>query len=62
MWPSSARNRFRAVRPWMLRLVGLFDAGARETVEMADEFERAFVRRPTALADVVAETVAATRR
>jgi nucleoside-diphosphate-sugar epimerase len=59
----------RVVRPWMLRLVGLWDRGARETIEMRDEFEhdfvvdssafeRAFGVGPTPLADSVAATVA----
>ena len=59
----------RVVRPWMLRLVGLFNPGARETIEMLYEFEADFVLdssaaerelglAPTPLADAAAATVA----
>lgn len=64
--------RLRVVKPWMLRLVGRFNPGARETVEMLYEFEADFVLdssaaegafglTPTPLADAVAATVAAWR-
>jgi nucleoside-diphosphate-sugar epimerase len=67
---ASVDARMRIVRPWMLRLAGLFDPGAREMIEMLYEYdrdfavdssayERAFGVAPTPLADSVATTVAA---
>jgi nucleoside-diphosphate-sugar epimerase len=67
---ASVDPRIRVVRPWMLRLAGLFDPGAKEMIEMLCEFdrdfvvdssafERAFGMAPTPLADSIAATVAA---
>jgi len=60
---------FVAVKPWQLRLVGVFNPGARETVEMLHEFDHDFVvdssafethfsRPPTPLDRALVETVA----
>ncbi|WP_307874756.1 NAD-dependent epimerase/dehydratase family protein [Frankia nepalensis] len=60
---------FVAVKPWQLRLVGAFNSGARETVEMLYEFDHDFVvdssafetrfgQPPTPLDRALAETVA----
>jgi nucleoside-diphosphate-sugar epimerase len=60
---------FATVKPWQLRLVGAFNPGARETVEMLYEFEHDFVldssafesrfrQTPTPLDRALAETVA----
>lgn len=65
--------KLRVLKPWMLRLVGRFNPGARETVEMLYEFdadfvldssaaERALGFTPTPLAEAAAATVAAWRR
>lgn len=67
---ASVAPRLRVVRPWMLRLAGLFQPGAKEMIEMLYEFdrdfvvdssafERAFGVAPTPLTDSVAATVAA---
>lgn len=67
---ASVDPRIRIVRPWMLRLAGLFDPGAKEMIEMLYEFdrdfvvdssayERAFGVAPTPLADSIATTVTA---
>ncbi|WP_433602299.1 NAD-dependent epimerase/dehydratase family protein [Nocardia sp. CA-135953] len=64
---------FVAVKPWQLRLVGTFDRGARETVEMLYEFDHDFLvdssafethfgQSPTPLDRALAETVAAYRQ
>ena len=56
------------VRPWMLRLVGPFNKGAKEMIEMLYEFDEDFVvdssafeqhfgMRPTSLADGLTDTV-----
>ncbi len=69
---AGTEPRLRVVKPWMLRLVGLFNPGARETVEMLYEFEADFVLdssaaegalglTPTPLADAAAATVAGRR-
>lgn len=63
----------RPVRPWMLRLGGVFIRPLREMIEMAYEFEHDFVvdsgaieerfgLRPTPLADALTDSVAAMRR
>lgn len=60
---------YSMVHPWMLRLAGLVNPGAKETIEMLYEFEDDFVidssaaehsldLRPTQLADALAETIA----
>lgn len=60
---------FVTVKPWQLRVVGVFNPGARETVEMLYEFEHDFVvdssafethfgQLPTPLDRALAETVA----
>lgn len=65
---AGTEPRLRALKPWMLRLVGRFNPGARETVEMLYEFEadfvldssaaeRAFGLAPTLLATAVAATI-----
>ncbi len=69
---AGTEPRMRVVKPWMLRLVGRFNPGARETVEMLYEFEADFVLdssatesalglTPTSLAEAAAATVAAWR-
>lgn len=69
---AGTEPRLRVVKPWMLRLVGRFNPGARETVEMLYEFDADFVLdssaaegalglTPTPLADVAAATVAGWR-
>lgn len=63
---SSARSR--RVAPWMLRLAGIFQPGARELIEMLYEFDRDFVvdaseservlgLAPTPLPEALAATV-----
>ena len=67
---ASVAPRIRVVRPWMLRFAGVFDAGAKEMIEMLYEFdrdfvvdssayERAFGVAPTSLAESIPTTVAA---
>ncbi len=66
---AGTEPRLRVVKPWMLRLVGRFNPGARETVEMLYEFDADFVLdssaaegalglNPTPLTDATAATVA----
>lgn len=69
---AGTEPRLRVLKPWMLRLVGRFNPGARETVEMLYEFEadfvldssaaeRAFGLAPTPLATAAAATVSSGR-
>jgi nucleoside-diphosphate-sugar epimerase len=66
---ASVPPAYVAVKRWQLRLVGVFNPGARETVEMLYEFDHDFVvdssafethfgQPPTPLADALAETAA----
>jgi len=69
---AGTQLKLRAVKPWMLRIAGVFQPAAKEVIEMLYEFEHDFVvddtayatrfgQHATPLRDALAATVAAAR-